>query len=78
MVPTGRVSQPIVASWLEIEKDVATKTLKLTALPPIDKDGEGSGDARSTMLVLSYSTSHHVLNVQLIRMNLAIFLLCLL
>lgn len=57
------VSDPHNVPWLTVEQDPVGKTLKLTALP-VDKEARDSGATRSTILVLSYGTSHSMLTVR--------------
>lgn len=57
------VSDPYNVPWLTIEKDPATKSLKLIA-EPVEKESQDSGATRSTILVLSYGSSHGILTVR--------------
>lgn len=57
------VSSPYDVPWLHIERNTEARQLILST-QPIDKDSEDSGQTRSTMLILSYGTSHHILNVR--------------
>lgn len=57
------VTDPNNVPWLTFEKDASGKQINLTA-KPVDKEAQNSGASRSTILILSYGTSHSILTVR--------------